>query len=105
MHAKWAEDKCDEIINQALANNKERKVDVVKMLSERLALALTCFVLGLKNVDEELNSKIISWAHHSADTGGKFSLEENVDNYLEGHDFFMDTIKKVIIAIEKNDES
>jgi hypothetical protein len=61
------------------------------MLSEKLAVELTLFILGIKNPTEDLKHKILKWAFHSADTGMKYSLEENVDSYLEGHSFFVET--------------
>ncbi len=66
---------------------------------------MLCFLLGFKNPSSDLKKKLILWSDTSADTGGRYDENFQVNSYLEGHDFFLETIEKVKQALKENDES
>lgn len=70
-------------------------VDVHKEISIKLAVILLCKILGFKNLDEKYKDKLFIWSERSADTGMRYSLDENADYYMEGHEFFLKTLEEV----------
>ena len=62
-------------------------------------------ILGLKNLSKELKHDLKLWGEVSGDTGNRFPLDFKAEHYYNGYCYFIKTIEKVKIAIQKNDES
>ena len=59
-----------------------------EQISEKIAIAMLCRALGIKEWTQELEKKFILWSDRSADTGHKHPLNENADYYNESNMFF-----------------
>ena len=70
-----------------------------------MAINMLARVFGFKNLTKELEAKMILWSNSSADTGMKYPLDENADNYQEAHMFFQKSLEEVRVALKNNDSS
>eukprot|EP00013_Stygamoeba_regulata_P010971 CAMPEP_0177682186 /NCGR_PEP_ID=MMETSP0447-20121125/31121_1 /TAXON_ID=0 /ORGANISM="Stygamoeba regulata, Strain BSH-02190019" /LENGTH=347 /DNA_ID=CAMNT_0019191665 /DNA_START=273 /DNA_END=1317 /DNA_ORIENTATION=+ len=98
-----------EILLDAVATREQhkapgsREMDVMDDIARPLAIEILCHVLGLKHPTPHLRERLAVWSDHTADTGGRFPLQETVELYAEGVRFFLETFERVETAIARAD--
>jgi len=61
-----------------------REIDIKRQIAKPASQELLCRVFGLKQANKKLRGLLSDFADHSGDTGGRYTVVENMDVYKHG---------------------